>query len=109
MKKVFISAIAVILVILLAVPAMALEGVWHNPYSMDDLYEVQPTERYPRDPAAGETVHIKGTTWPVHRRVPLGRTVQAQHNDGGVFSHYAVPSCRSAIVQARKQDSGHWS
>ena len=57
MSKILRSVIAIILVISLAVPVMALEGVWHNPYGMDDLYEIQPTERYPRDPAAGETVN----------------------------------------------------
>lgn len=65
MKRILQNMIVIILVIALTVPVMAVEGVWHNPYGIEDLYEVQPTERYPRDPAAGEVVYIKGTTWPV--------------------------------------------
>ena len=33
--------------------AYAIDGVWHNPYGMDDLYESDDTERYPKDPKAG--------------------------------------------------------
>ena len=80
MGKILRSVIAMILVVSLAVPVMALEGVWHNPYGMDDLYEIQPTERYPRDPAAGETVYIKGTTWPVE----LGQTLWVTYSKNGV-------------------------
>lgn len=40
-------------------------GVIHDPYGIDGLYDVKPTERYPRDPEAGENVYIKVTTWPV--------------------------------------------
>lgn len=65
MRKILGGIIAVIVVFSLSAPAMALEGVWHDPYGMDDLYEIQPTERYPRDPAAGDIVYIKGTTWPI--------------------------------------------
>ncbi|MEW6232059.1 MAG: TIM-barrel domain-containing protein [Chloroflexota bacterium] len=52
----------------LAVPpkvALAIDGVYHNPYGQDDLYSTEPTERSPRDPKAGETVYINLTTWPV--------------------------------------------
>lgn len=80
MKRIFRCVIAIILVISLAVSVMALDGVWHNPYGMDDLYEIQPTERYPRDPAAGETVYIKGTTWPVE----AGQTVWVTYTKNGV-------------------------
>ncbi len=52
-------------VLLASSPAAAIDGVWHDPYGIDDLYEVQQTERYPRDPIAGEPVYIKMTTWPV--------------------------------------------
>ena len=45
--------------------ASALEGIWHNPYGDDALYSVQQTERYPRDPQAGDTVYVKATTWSV--------------------------------------------
>lgn len=45
--------------------AYAIDGVWHAPYGNDDLYEIQATERYPRDPIAGENVYVKITTWPI--------------------------------------------
>ncbi|MCM3731150.1 DUF4968 domain-containing protein [Fictibacillus nanhaiensis] len=45
--------------------AFAIDGVFHDPYGIDDLYTVQQTERFPRDPVAGENVYIKLTTWPV--------------------------------------------
>lgn len=45
--------------------AWALDGVYHAPYGQDDLYSAEPTERFPRDPVAGETVYVKLTTWPV--------------------------------------------
>ena len=80
MRKILRSVIAIILVISLAVPVMALEGIWHDPYGMDDLYEIQPTERYPRDPAAGETVYIKGTTWPIEP----GQTLWVTYTKNGV-------------------------
>jgi hypothetical protein len=48
-----------------APPALALGGVYHNPYGTDDLYSTEPTERFPRDPMAGENVYIKATTWPI--------------------------------------------
>ncbi|WP_205600796.1 TIM-barrel domain-containing protein [Gracilibacillus sp. YIM 98692] len=43
----------------------ALDGVYHDPYGIDGLYDVKPTERSPRDPVAGEEVSINVTTWPV--------------------------------------------
>jgi len=49
----------------MAPSAFALDGVWHNPYGTDDLYSIEATERYPRDPVAGENVYIKITTWPI--------------------------------------------
>lgn len=80
MRKILRCSIAIFLVISLAIPVFALEGIWHNPYGMDDLYEIQPTERYPRDPAAGETVYIKGTTWPVE----AGQSVWVTYTKNGV-------------------------
>ncbi|MFD2327840.1 TIM-barrel domain-containing protein [Cohnella sp. GCM10020058] len=61
------SALLLGLVVLLAVPAsaFAISGVYHAPYGTDDLYDVQLTERYPRDPVAGDTVYLKLTTWPI--------------------------------------------
>jgi len=43
----------------------ALGGVYHNPYGHDDLYSIEPTERSPRDPMAGDSVSINATTWPI--------------------------------------------
>jgi alpha-glucosidase (family GH31 glycosyl hydrolase) len=48
-----------------ASPALALDGVWHDPTGIDDLYSTEPTERSPRDPMAGDTVLINATTWPI--------------------------------------------
>lgn len=45
--------------------AQALDGIYHDPYGQDALYSSEPTERFPRDPQAGDTVYIKITTWPV--------------------------------------------
>jgi len=45
--------------------ANALGGVYHDPYGIDDLYSTEATERAPRDPMAGETVHVYATTWPI--------------------------------------------
>jgi len=49
----------------LVTPAFALDGIWHNPYGIDDLYDHEPTEIYPLTPIAGEMIYIKSTTWPV--------------------------------------------
>jgi len=59
----------------------AVDGVWHNPYGMDDLYESDDTERYPKDPKAGEKVYIKGTTWPVE----WGQSVWVGYKLNGVW------------------------
>ncbi|MDB6273754.1 hypothetical protein PNT60_14920, partial [Listeria monocytogenes] len=42
-----------------------MDGEYHSPYGDDDLYTVQPTERSPRDPKAGEDVTLNITTWPI--------------------------------------------
>ncbi len=63
-----------------ASPALALGGVYHNPYGNDDLYTTEPTERFPRDPMAGEAVSIKATTWPIE----LGQTVWITWTKNGV-------------------------
>lgn len=79
MKKTFCRILAMILCFSLVTPAFALEGVWHNPFGIDDLYEQQATERYPRDPKAGETVYIKSTTWPVE----MGQSVWVTYTKNG--------------------------
>ncbi|PFG13546.1 TIM-barrel domain-containing protein [Bacillus sp. es.036] len=43
----------------------AIDGVYHDPYGIDGLYDVKPTERSPKDPVAGQDVSIKIATWPV--------------------------------------------
>ena len=48
-----------------ASPALALSGVFHNPYGSDDLYSTEATERSPRDPMAGDSVSLNVTTWPI--------------------------------------------
>ena len=60
-----ISFLTILLLTSMSVPAMALGGIWHDPYGDDDLYTVQESERYPRDPKAGEQVFIKMNTWPI--------------------------------------------
>ena len=41
-----------------------LQGLLHNPYGLEHPYEQQPTERFPRDPMAGEPVTLGAATWP---------------------------------------------
>lgn len=66
MVRAGVSGLLVFVLMFAAVmPVMALTGVWHNPYGDDDLYSVQESERYPRDPKAGEQVYIKANTWEI--------------------------------------------
>lgn len=74
------AVISLLLCVTLIIPAYAIEGVWHAPYGMDDLYEIAPTERYPRHPAEGDTVYIKGTTWPVE----AGQSVWVTYTKNGI-------------------------
>ncbi|MEQ4480769.1 TIM-barrel domain-containing protein [Cohnella silvisoli] len=66
-KSRWMSAFLVALALFIAMPAsvFAIDGVYHAPYGTDDLYDVQVTERLPRDPVAGDTVYLKLTTWPI--------------------------------------------
>src|SRR5215472_11349663 len=57
-----------------------LQGVAHNPYGHDDLYSTEQTERFPRDPMAGDTVWINASTWPVE----IGQTVWVTWKKNGV-------------------------
>jgi len=41
-----------------------LQGLLHNPYGLVHPYEQQLTERFPRDPLAGELVTLGVATWP---------------------------------------------
>ncbi|WP_433516719.1 TIM-barrel domain-containing protein [Nonomuraea sp. CA-143628] len=60
-----IVAVIALLASLVTVPAYALDGIFHNPTGIDDLYSSEPTERAPRDPMAGDAVQINATTWPI--------------------------------------------
>ena len=62
MKKIFRVCIALLLCFSLVTPAFALDGIWHNPYGIDDLYDHEPTEIYPLTPIAGEQLYNKRTT-----------------------------------------------
>ena len=57
MKKIFRVCIALLLCFSLVTPAFALDGIWHNPYGIDDLYDHEPTEIYPLTPIAGEMIY----------------------------------------------------
>src|SRR5260370_20752276 len=57
-----------------------LQGVYHQPYGYDDLYSTEPTERFPRDPMAGDAVLINATTWPIE----LGQTVWIVWTKNGI-------------------------
>ena len=72
MKKIFRVCIALLLCFSLVTPAFALDGIWHNPYGIDDLYDHEPTEIYPLTPIAGEMIYIKSTTWPVEAGQSVG-------------------------------------
>ncbi|MBB5084998.1 TIM-barrel domain-containing protein [Nonomuraea endophytica] len=75
-----VVAAIVLLASLVTVPAYAIDGVFHNPTGIDDLYSSEPHERTPRDPMAGEAVTVKATTWPIEP----GQTVWATWTKNGV-------------------------
>ncbi|MDQ0338459.1 alpha-glucosidase (family GH31 glycosyl hydrolase) [Caldalkalibacillus uzonensis] len=64
-RKTVALIIVLLIFFLTSMTVLAIDGVWHHPYGIDDLYEVKETERFPRDPVAGENVYIHLTTWPV--------------------------------------------
>lgn len=41
-----------------------LQGLLHDPYSLEHPYEQAPAERFPRDPVAGQQVTLGVATWP---------------------------------------------
>jgi len=57
-----------------------LQAVTHQPYGHDDLYSTEPTERFPRDPMAGDTVYINASTSPVE----MGQTVWVTWTKNGL-------------------------
>lgn len=60
--------------------AQAITGVWHSPYGLNCIYDIELTERSPRDPSAGENVYIKCTTWPIE----TGQSVWVSYTKNGV-------------------------
>ncbi|HHV98942.1 MAG TPA: carbohydrate-binding protein [Clostridiaceae bacterium] len=64
-KHKFGALVFTIIFLFYSINVFAIDGVYHSPYGINDLYEIQQTERYPRDPVAGENVYIKLTTWPI--------------------------------------------
>jgi alpha-glucosidase (family GH31 glycosyl hydrolase) len=80
MKKKFTALLLCICCIFLNFQqAFALDGTWHDPYGLNDIYEIEPTERSPRDPVAGQPVKIRSTTWPVEP----GQTVWISYTVNG--------------------------
>jgi alpha-glucosidase (family GH31 glycosyl hydrolase) len=94
MNRVIKTLALVILAVLIFTPSMvayAIDGVWHSPYGIGDLYEIQATERGPRDPVAGENVIINVTTWPIEPGqatwVTWTKNGIAQSNIGGTWKY----------------------
>lgn len=82
-KKFKLLVVNVVMILVLMLPfstAFALGGVWHDPYGDDDLYTTLQSERYPRDPKAGENVFIKMNTWPIEP----GQSVWIEYKKNGV-------------------------
>jgi alpha-glucosidase (family GH31 glycosyl hydrolase) len=79
-KKLMAILLSICCILLNVSPAFALEGTWHNPYGLNDIYEIEPTERSPRNPIAGQSVRIHSTTWPVES----GQTVWVSYTVNGV-------------------------
>lgn len=80
MRRLVTVVVLALLASLVTVPAYALDGVYHNPTGIDELYSTEPTERAPRDPMAGDQVWIKATTWPIES----GQTVWVTWTKNGV-------------------------
>ncbi|WP_099224565.1 TIM-barrel domain-containing protein [Listeria costaricensis] len=90
-KRISAVLVALLLTNLFASTAFALDGVYHNPYGDDDLYTVQPTERSPRDPKAGEDVILNITTWPIESGqsvwVEWTKNDEAQPDVGAAYNY----------------------
>lgn len=80
-----------IIMIMMVSTVWAIEGIYHEPYGIDGLYTIQSTERFPRDPIAGEDVYIKITTWPVESGqatwIEWHKNGQIQSNIGGNWKY----------------------
>ena len=80
MKRVVSLLVGLTLILSLVAPsAFALDGVWHEPYGNNCIYDIGETERTPRNPAEGENVIVKGTTWPIEP----GQSVWATYTVNG--------------------------
>ena len=80
MKRVVSLLVGLTLILSLVAPsAFALDGVWHEPYGNNCIYDIGETERIPRNPADGENVIVKGTTWPIEP----GQSVWATYTVNG--------------------------
>lgn len=80
MKRVVSLLVGLTLILSLVAPsAFALDGVWHEPYGNNCIYDIGETERIPRNPAEGENVIVKGTTWPIEP----GQSVWATYTVNG--------------------------
>jgi len=79
-KKLMAILLSICCILLQVSTAFALEGTWHDPYGLNDIYEIEPTERSPRNPAAGQSVRIYSTTWPVE----FGQKVWISYTVNGI-------------------------
>lgn len=81
MKRIISLIISLAIICSIKVPkAYALDGVWHNPYGNNCIYDIDSTERTPRNPVAGETVLIRSTTWAIES----GQTVWVTYTKNGI-------------------------
>lgn len=81
LKKVGSSVLAIALCLVLFTDTVqAITGVWHSPYGLDCIYDIEQTERIPRDPSAGENVYIKSTTWDIEP----GQSVWVSYTKNGI-------------------------
>ncbi|WP_373231726.1 TIM-barrel domain-containing protein [Cohnella sp.] len=91
-KKFFNSFVVVLLLSSMVMTnAFAIDGTHHKPYGDYDLYSIQSTERFPRDPIAGDTVYLNVTTWPVESGqatwITWTKNGVAQSDIGGSWSY----------------------
>lgn len=92
LNKSFAKVLVIILtLVFLTTNVYAIDGVYHNPYGIDDIYTIEATERSPRDPVAGENVYINITTWPIETGqatwITWTRNGVVQPDIGGVWKY----------------------
>lgn len=76
LSSIFVAAVVITAAVL---PASAIDGVYHDPYGLNCIYDIQPTEMSPKLPAAGENVLLNCTTWPIES----GQTVWITYTVNG--------------------------